>query len=31
VNAATLTFTTGDAPNPKLGVEQKVAPPSLTT
>jgi putative alpha-1,2-mannosidase len=31
VNGATLTFTMGDRPNHQLGVDQKVAPPSLTT
>ena len=31
VNGATLTFTMGDQPNQQLGVDEKVAPPSLTT
>jgi putative alpha-1,2-mannosidase len=31
VDGATLTFTMGDQPNQQLGVEQKFAPPSLTT
>ena len=30
VNGATLTFTMGDQPNQQLGVDPKVAPPSLT-
>jgi putative alpha-1,2-mannosidase len=30
VNGAILTFTMGDQPNQQLGVEEKVAPPSLT-
>jgi putative alpha-1,2-mannosidase len=29
-NGATLTFTMGDQPNHQLGVDEKVAPPSLT-
>jgi predicted alpha-1,2-mannosidase len=30
VNGATLTFTMGDQPNHRLGIDQKAAPPSLT-
>jgi putative alpha-1,2-mannosidase len=30
VNNATLSFTMGDQPNQQLGVDPKVAPPSLT-